>query len=53
MNSFFSLLFRQKYIMRWGLMRNLTPESLAEHTAEVAVIAHALAVIGDTLFGKR
>jgi len=52
MNSFFALLFRQKYIQRWGLMRNSIPESLAEHTAEAAVIAHALAVIGNTVFGK-
>lgn len=53
MNSFFALLFRQKYIERWGLMRSTTPESLAEHTAEAAVIAHALAVIGNTRFGKH
>ena len=51
-NSFFALLFRQKYIRRWGLMHSLVPESLSEHTAEVAVIAHALAVIGNTLYGK-
>ena len=53
MNSFFALLFRQKYIMRWSLMRNTTPESLSEHTAEAAIIAHALAVIGNTVFGKQ
>ncbi len=52
MNSFFALLFRQKYITRWGLMRNTTPESLSEHTAEVAAIAHALATIGNTLYNK-
>ncbi len=52
MNSFYALLFRQKYITRWGLMRSVTPESLAEHTAEVALIAHALAIIGNTYFGK-
>lgn len=52
MNSFFAFLFRQKYIKRWGLMRNTTPESLSEHTAEVAAIAHALAVIGNTVYGK-
>lgn len=52
-NSFFALLFRQKYILRWGLMRNTTPESLSEHTAEAAIIAHALAVIGNTCFGKH
>ena len=52
MNSFFSLLFRQKYIKRWGLMRSVTDESLSEHTAEVAVVAHALAMIGNTYIGK-
>lgn len=52
-NSFFALLFRQKYILRWGLMRNTTPESLSEHTAEAAVLAHALALIGNTCFGKH
>lgn len=52
MNSFFALLFRQKYITRWGLMRSVTPESLSEHTAECAVIAHSLALIGNTYFGK-
>ena len=52
MNSFFALLFRQKFIQRWGLMRNTIPESLAEHTAEAAVIAHALAIIGNTVYGK-
>ncbi len=52
MNSFFALLFRQKFIQRWGLMRNAIPESLAEHTAEAAVIAHALAIIGNTVYDK-
>lgn len=52
MNSFFALLFRQKYITRWSLMRSITPESLAEHTAECAVIAHALAVIGNTVYDR-
>lgn len=33
-------------------MRNTTPESLSEHTAEAAIIAHALALIGNTCFGK-
>ena len=52
MNSFFALLFRQKYIARWGLMRSVTPESLSEHTAECAFIAHSLALIGNTYFGQ-
>lgn len=51
-NAFFPLVFRQKYIRRWGLMRNITTETLAEHSYEVAVTAHALALIGNRLFGR-
>lgn len=52
-NAFFPLVFRQKYIRRWGLMRNITTETLAEHSFEVAVTAHALALIGNNLFGRN
>lgn len=52
-NSFFAVFFRQKYINRWGLMRNVTNENLSTHAAEVSCIAHALAVIGNTYFGKN
>lgn len=52
-NSFFAVFFRQKYINRWGLMRNVTEENLSTHAAEVSCIAHALAVIGNTYFGKK
>ena len=51
-NSFFALLFRQKYIKRWGLMRNMTEENLEEHSAETAFLAHALALIGNKYYGK-
>lgn len=51
-STFFALLFRQKYIKRWGLMRNTTEENLAEHSAETAFIAHALALIGNKYYGK-
>lgn len=51
-NSFYSLVFRQKYIKRWGLMRNISEENLSSHSFEVAIIAHALAIIGNTYFGK-
>ena len=44
-SSFYSILFRQKYIKRWGLMNSVTPENLCEHSAETAILAHALAVI--------
>jgi 5'-deoxynucleotidase len=41
-----------RYIGRWGLMRNSLPENVQEHSHMVAVLAHALAVIGRELFGK-
>ena len=50
--SFFALVFRQRYIKRWGLMRNVNEENLSEHSAEVAMTAHALALIGNKYFGK-
>ena len=51
--SFFALAFRMKYINRWGLMRNLTSENLLEHSAQCSMLAHALAEIGNTVFGKN
>lgn len=52
-STFFALLFRQKYIKRWGLMRNTIEENLVEHSAETAFIAHALAVIGNKYYEKN
>ncbi|MBQ6568862.1 MAG: 5'-deoxynucleotidase [Clostridia bacterium] len=49
-DSFFAMLSRMKYINRWALMRNTSFESLSEHSLEVAVIAHALAVINNVRF---
>lgn len=51
-SNFFSMLFRMKYIDRWALMRNSRNETLTEHTLEVAVLAHALATLGNTRCGK-
>jgi 5'-deoxynucleotidase len=42
-----------KYIERWALMRNSRPENLSEHAAEVAMIAHALCVIGNARYGRH
>ena len=50
--SFFALASRMKYINRWGLMRNLRSENLTEHSAECAMLAHALCEIGNVYFGK-
>lgn len=52
-NSFFAMLSRMKYIDRWALMRNTERESLDSHSKEVAVIANALAIIGNKRFGKN
>lgn len=53
MNSFFAMMSRMKYIDRWALMRNSRQENLSEHSLEVSMIAHALAVIGNTCLGKQ
>ena len=52
-SHFFALLSRLKYIERWALMRSSSPENLAEHSLEVAMIAHALCVIGNQRYGKN
>lgn len=50
---FFAMMARMKYIERWALMRNSATENISEHSLEVAMIAHALAVIGNIRFGKN
>lgn len=52
-SHFFAYLARMKYITRWGLMRNTRTENIQEHSLQVAMIAHALAVIGNTLYGEH
>ncbi len=44
-NEFYALLGRMRYITRWGLMRNTFSENISEHSFQVAVLAHALALI--------
>ena len=51
-HSFFAYIFRMRYIARWALMRNTRTENVEEHSYEVAVLAHALAVIGRDVFHK-
>ncbi len=48
---FFALLSRMKYITRWGLMRNTQPENIQEHSLQVAMVAHALALIKNRFYG--
>ena len=44
-NEFYALMGRMRYITRWGLMRNTFSENIQEHSHQVAVLAHALALI--------
>ena len=50
--NFFAMVNRMKYIDRWALMPNANKENIAEHSHSVAVIAHALALLGNREFGK-
>ncbi|MDE6412460.1 MAG: 5'-deoxynucleotidase [Eubacterium sp.] len=52
MSNFFAMVNRMKLIDRWALMRNTSKENIAEHSHNVAVIAHALCTIGNRKFGK-
>ena len=51
--NFFAVLSRMKYITRWALMRNTRQENICEHSQEVAVLAHALAVLTNRRFGGQ
>lgn len=51
-SPFYAHLSRLRFIKRWGLMRNAVEEDVAQHSWEVAVIAHALAVIARDVLGK-
>lgn len=48
--NFYAMLSRMRYINRWGLMRNTLIENISEHSLDVAILAHALAVIRNVCF---
>ena len=50
-NEFYALMGRMRYITRWGLMRNSFSENIQEHSHQVAVLAHALALIRREILG--
>lgn len=49
---FSALVARMKYITRWSLMRAARPESLSEHTADTALLAHMLCLIATRILGE-
>ena len=53
MSKFFAFLNRMKYIRRWSLMRSVREENIMEHSLEVCILAHALAVIKNNMFGGQ
>ncbi len=50
MYHFFAYMARMKLIRRWSLMKSVSEENIAEHSAQVAQIAHALALIKNKKF---
>ena len=42
---------RMKYIKRWSLMRSVREENIMEHSQQVAMLAHALAIINNKVYG--
>ena len=51
-HHFFAYINRMKFIQRWGLMRNTMPENDMEHALQAAMIAHAIAVMGNIRYNR-
>ncbi|HHU74199.1 MAG TPA: 5'-deoxynucleotidase [Clostridiales bacterium] len=52
-SNFYAMLSRMKLIQRWSLMRNSQTENISEHSLEVSILAHALAIISRERLGKQ
>ena len=53
MFKFFAFINRMKYIKRWSLMRSVREENIMEHSQQVAVVAHALALIKNKIYNGK
>ena len=51
-HHFFAYINRMRFIQRWGLMRNTLPENDMEHALQTAMIAHAIAVMGNARYNR-
>ncbi len=51
--SFFAMMSRMKLIERWALMRNSLSENISEHSLEVSILSHALAIISNERLGSH
>ena len=52
-SSFLAWMFRMPLIKRWSLMFCVKPENVAEHSHQVAIVAHLLAVIKNKKFNGQ
>ena len=52
-SDFFAMISRMKYIKRWSLMKNSSHENISEHSLEVSMLAHCLAVISNRRLGNN
>jgi len=52
-HDFFASIARSKFIARWPLMHNTRTENVQEHSHQVTVIAHALALISNQHYGTQ
>ncbi len=50
MSHLFAYLSRMKFIRRWSLMHSTYPENIQEHSLQVALVTHMLAIIRNRLF---
>jgi len=50
-SHFFAYINKIRWLQRWGLKRNAVAENVMEHSWEVSVISHALALIRNRYFG--
>ncbi len=50
--AFNALVGRMKYIRRWSLMHSARTETLSEHTADTAILAHTLCLIARQVTGS-
>ena len=53
MSHLFAHLARMKLIKRWPLMYNVRRENVQEHSLQVAMVAHALAIISNKKFATH
>jgi 5'-deoxynucleotidase len=49
-STFLAWMFRMPLIKRWALMFCVKPENVAEHSHQVAIVAHLLAIIKNKKF---